>query len=132
VSDPRTNEISRREEAQAHAGGGIVAGSGRRGKPRRMARMVSARLDGELVSKLQTVAQQRNTTVSDLLRVGAELIVKEAYADAVTWRVTKAEGVVGSKIQSGQGTSANVHDQDSPSSGSTTTTTRPKMQLTGT
>jgi hypothetical protein len=131
VSESRANEISRREEAQAHAGG-IVAGSGRRGKPRRMARMVSARLDGELVSKLQVVAQQRNTTVSDLLRVGAELIVKDAYADAVAWRVTKSEGVVGSRIQSGQGNSANVPNQGPPSSGSITTTTRPKVQLAGT
>jgi polyribonucleotide nucleotidyltransferase len=81
MNKQRENEIIRREEAQAHAGQ-IVAGSGERGKPRRMPRMVSARLDGELLRRLRIVAQQRNMTVSDLLREGAELIVEDAYADA--------------------------------------------------
>src|ERR687898_2474560 len=74
----RNNEIARRERAQAHAGE-VVAGSGRRGKPRRMAQMVSVRLDGELIGKLRVVAKERNTTLSDLLREGAELIVEDAY-----------------------------------------------------
>jgi uncharacterized protein (DUF4415 family) len=77
----RESEIARRERAQAHAGE-VVAGSGKRGKPRRMAQMVSVRLDGELVSKLRTIAQQRDVTLSDLLREGAELIVADAYASA--------------------------------------------------
>src|SRR5215203_2046019 len=62
MSEQRASEIARREEAQAHAGE-IVAGSGQRGSPRRIARMVSVRLDGELVRELQNVAQQRNTNV---------------------------------------------------------------------
>ena len=81
MSEQRASEIARREEAQAHAGQ-IVTGSGERGKPRRMPRMVSARLNGELYGQLQAVAQQRNTTVSDLLREGALQIIKDAYADA--------------------------------------------------
>ena len=79
MSEQRKSEIARRKEAQA---GGIVAGSGRRGKPRRMAQMVSVRLDGELIGKLRIVAKERNATLSDLLREGAELIVEDADASA--------------------------------------------------
>jgi uncharacterized protein (DUF4415 family) len=71
----RQNEIARREEAQAHAGE-IVSGSGKRGKPRRMAQMVSVRLDGELLGKLKAVAEQRDLSLSDLLREGAELVAQ--------------------------------------------------------
>ncbi len=123
MSEQRASEIVRREEAQAHAGE-IVAGSGEHGKPRRMARMVSARLDWELIRKLRIVAQQRNTTLSDLLREGAELIVQDAYADAVTFKVTRSEGT-GRSIQSGQGKGTFVSAQ-SPSSEAITTTTRHK------
>lgn len=77
----RNNEIARRERAQTHAGE-VVAGSGKRGKPRRMAQMVSVRLDGELVSRLRIIAAQRGVTVSDLLREGAELVVADAYSSA--------------------------------------------------
>ena len=75
------NEIATRERAQAHAGE-VVSGSGKRGKPRRMAQMVSVRLDGELVSTLRTIAKQRGVTVSDLLREGAEQVVQKTYAAA--------------------------------------------------
>jgi hypothetical protein len=81
MNDQRKSEVARREEAQAQPGE-IVAGSGKRGKPRRMAQMVSVRLDGELISKLRVVADERNATLSDLLREGAELIVEDAYASA--------------------------------------------------
>jgi hypothetical protein len=77
----RESEIARRERAQAHAGE-VVVGSGRRGRSRRMAQMISVRLDGELVSRLRTVAEQRGVTVSDLLREGAQLIVQNEYASA--------------------------------------------------
>lgn len=81
MNDQRKSEVARREEAHAHAGE-IVAGSGKRGKPRKMAQMVSVRLDGELIGKLRVVAEERNATLSDLLREGAELIVDDAYANA--------------------------------------------------
>ena len=72
-----------RQQAKAEAGAGkVVPGSGRRGKPRRMAQMVSVRLDGELIGKLRLVAKERNVTLSDLLREGAELIVEDEYASA--------------------------------------------------
>lgn len=72
-----------RQQAKAEVGAGkVVPGSGRRGTPRRMAQMVSVRLDGELIGKLRIVARERNATLSDLLREGAELIVEDAYANA--------------------------------------------------
>ncbi len=77
----RKSEIAKRERAQAHAGE-VVSGSGKRGKPRRMAQMVSVRLDGELVSRLRAIAEQRGVTVSDLLREGAEQVVQQTYAAA--------------------------------------------------
>ena len=77
----RDSEAARRERAQTHAGK-VVPGSGKRGKPRRMAQMVSVRLDGELVSRLRTIAHQRGVTVSDLLREGAEQVVQDTYAAA--------------------------------------------------
>src|SRR5688572_11286479 len=77
----REKEETRRKQLEAGVGD-IVPGAGSRGKPRRMAQMVSVRLDGELVSKLRVVARERNVTLSDLLREGAELIVKDEYAGA--------------------------------------------------
>jgi hypothetical protein len=72
-----------RRQAKAEVGAGkVVPGSGRRGKPRRMAQMVSMRLDGELFGKLRVVAKERNVTLSDLLREGAELIIEDEYAGA--------------------------------------------------
>ncbi len=75
-------EIRRRAKAEASAGK-VVPGSGRRGKPKRMAQMVSVRLDGELVSRLRLVAKQRGVSLSDLLRDGAGLVVEDAYANAL-------------------------------------------------
>lgn len=72
--EQRENEEVRREKIRAGAGK-VVPGSGRRGTPRRMAQMVSVRLDGELISKLRVVARERNATLSDLLREGAEQVV---------------------------------------------------------
>src|SRR5687767_8202938 len=114
------SEITRREEALAHAGE-VVPGSGVRGNPRRMARMMSVRLDGRLIGQLREVAQRRNTTVSDLLREGAELVVQDAYADTVTLKVTKSEGAVPT-IYGGQATSSIAASQPHPPEATTTTT----------
>ncbi len=82
MSEEKYDEEIRRQ-AKAEVGAGrVVPGSGRRGKPRRMAQMVSVRLNGELIGELRLVARERNVTLSDLLREGAELIVKDAYANA--------------------------------------------------
>ena len=95
VSEEQRHEEEIRQAAKAEVGAGqVVPGSGRRGKPRRMAHMVSARLDGELVGKLRVVAKERNVTLSDLLREGAELIVEYEYAGAqprVSFKVTGAQ-----------------------------------------
>jgi hypothetical protein len=79
--EQRANEETRQAKTEAGAGK-VVPGSGRRGKPRRMAQMVSVRLDGELIGKLRIVAKERNATLSDLLREGAELIAEDAYVSA--------------------------------------------------
>ncbi len=126
MSEWREDEATRREEAQAHAGE-IVEGSGKRGKPRRMPRMVSARLEAGLVAELRAVALQRKTTVSDLLREGAERIVRDAYEDAVTVKVTRTVGtgwtvrrgeqdkyVVSSSGKPSQKTSTTRHAQQQP------------------
>jgi hypothetical protein len=70
-----------REKARAHAGE-VVEGAGSRGTPRRMTHMVSTRLNGSLIRRLRAIAQERNVTVSDLLREGAEGVVKESYTAA--------------------------------------------------
>ena len=83
MSEDQWHDEEIRQAAKAAVGAGqVVPGSGKRGKPRRMAQMVSVRLDGELVGKLRVVAKERNVTFSDLLREGAELIVQDAYAGA--------------------------------------------------
>lgn len=74
----RNEEIHTREEAQAHAGE-IVEGAGSVGTPRRMAQMVSVRLDGLLIRRLRALARQRGVTLSELLREGAELVLERQY-----------------------------------------------------
>lgn len=86
MSEEKRPDEEIRQAAKAEVGAGrVVPGSGTRGKPRRMAQMVSVRLDGELVGKLRIVAKERNVTLSELLREGAELIVEDAYAGAQPW-----------------------------------------------
>ena len=99
----RNNEIARRQAAQDHAGE-VVSGSGKRGKPGRMAQMVSVRVDGELASTLRTIAAQRGVTVSDLLRGGAELIVQNTRAAAqprIRYTVTGAQEALPTRADDG-------------------------------
>lgn len=126
MNERREDEVSRREEAQAHAGE-IVEGSGKLGKPRRMPRMVSARLEAELVAGLRAVALQRHTTVSDLLREGAERIVRDAYEGAVTVEVTRTEGT-GWSVRRGEQDKYVVSPSGKPSRQTSTTTTRHAQQ----
>jgi len=86
MSEVKRPDEEIRQAAKAEVGAGrVVPGSGTRGKPRRMAQMVSVRLDGELVGKLRIVAKERNVTLSELLREGAELIVEDANVGAQPW-----------------------------------------------
>ncbi len=99
----RSNEIARRERAQAHAGE-VVPGAGSRGKPRRMAQMASVRLDGELASRLRTISAQRGVTVSDLLREGAELVVRNTYAASqprIRYTISGAQEALPTKVDDG-------------------------------
>ena len=69
-----------RERAVAFCGN-VTPGAGTKGAPRRMAHMVSVRLDGELIGKLRAVAKERNATPSDLLKEGAELVAQRASGE---------------------------------------------------
>ena len=80
TEDWRDEEVRMREEAQAHAGE-IVEGSGTRGRPRRLPQMVSVRLDAHLVVALRTLAKQRGVTMSELLREGAECVLKGQHTE---------------------------------------------------
>jgi hypothetical protein len=91
--EKREKEEIRREQLEAGVGD-IVPGAGRRGKSRRMAQMVSVRLDGELVGKLRIVAKERNVTLSDLLREGAELIVEDEHS---SWQTRARFKIFGAK-----------------------------------
>ncbi|MGI8540195.1 MAG: hypothetical protein ACR2N0_10525 [Rubrobacteraceae bacterium] len=68
------------QEKREVGAGEVVPGSGRRGTSRRMAQMISVRLDGELVGRLRDVAREREVTLSELLREGAEVIAANPYA----------------------------------------------------
>lgn len=75
------SEQERREKAQAHAGE-VAEGSGVGGKPRRIAQMVSVRLDGELVAILRALAEARGVTMSAILKEAAREFVRKSLGDA--------------------------------------------------
>lgn len=55
--------------------------------PRRLDQAVSLRLDPEVLSALRDLAESRGTTVSDLLREGAQRVL-DAEAEAEAIRIT--------------------------------------------
>jgi hypothetical protein len=65
----RPTEIQRRELAQENKGR-VVVGSDTLGKPKRMAQMVSVRLEPELIRKARDIAEHNNMTLSEVLREG--------------------------------------------------------------
>jgi len=68
---------------------GLVEGSGRRGEPRRLDQMVSARLDPELVATLRDFASRHGMSLSDVLREAAvQLLAREAAANVITFDIT--------------------------------------------
>ncbi len=89
--DRRRDERTRREAAQSHRGE-VVPGSGRALEPRALPQMISVRLDADLVSDLREVAQERGTTVSDLLREGAAMVVVRSRSTPYTYRVSQVKG----------------------------------------
>ena len=97
--EQRENEEIRQEKIEAGVGK-IVPGAGRRGTPRRMAQMVSVRLDGELIGKLRTVAKQRGVTLSDLLREGAEIVAEGEYPEKTRIHITNIHGADPQRVAS--------------------------------
>jgi plasmid stability protein len=68
---------------------GLVEGSGRRGEPRRLDQMISARLDPDLVATLREFAARHGMSLSDVLREAAvQLLAREAATNVITFNVT--------------------------------------------
>jgi len=66
----------------------LVEGSGRRGEPRRLDQMISARLDPVLVSSLKRFAKQHGLTLSDVVREAALLLLaREEAQHVITFNV---------------------------------------------
>jgi len=99
--DRRADEMRRREQAQAHRGE-VVEGSGSAIDPRSVPQMMSVRLDAILAAQLREVAESRGTSLSDVLREAAQLVVS-AYMSptaSVKWsRVDRWTGVSVSEVR---------------------------------
>ena len=67
---------------------GLIEGSGRRGEPRRLDQMISARLDPTLVAALRQFAEQRGASLSDVIREAALLMLANEQAkNVITFKV---------------------------------------------
>ncbi len=61
----------------------LIEGSGRRGEPRRLDQMISARLDPTLVAALKGLAEKRGISLSDVLREAALALLRREEAQNV-------------------------------------------------
>lgn len=61
----------------------LIEGSGRRGEPRRLDQMISARLDPTLVAALRGLAEKRGISLSDVLREAALALLRHEEAQNV-------------------------------------------------
>jgi predicted DNA-binding ribbon-helix-helix protein len=68
------SERERREQAE-RARDRVVAGSGTAIEGRKLGQVVTLRLEPEVLSDLRDIANERGTTVSDLLREGAAMVI---------------------------------------------------------
>jgi uncharacterized protein (DUF4415 family) len=95
------SEQERREIAFEHRGE-VVEDSAEDVHPRRMPQVVSLRLDPDVISQLRDVANQRGTTVSDLLREGADCIIGCArstiFFSSFTYRSSSSGHTVGGRL----------------------------------
>ena len=67
---------------------GLIEGSARRGAPRRLDQMISARLDPALVAALKRLAEQRGVSLSDVVREAALLLLaREEPKNVITFSV---------------------------------------------
>jgi hypothetical protein len=62
---------------------GLIEDAGRRGEPRRLDQMISARLDPVLVAALRKYAEDHGMSVSDVLREAALLLLQREEAQNV-------------------------------------------------
>jgi predicted DNA-binding ribbon-helix-helix protein len=98
MADTPKSEKELREQLDRDADNVIVEGSGRVVAPRRLGHMVSLRLEPGLASALRELADRRGTTVSELLREGAALLVENERAPSrstFSYVVFGAASVVG-------------------------------------
>jgi len=79
ADERRADERARRELANKHRGD-VIEGSGTAITSRRLAQVVSLRLEPDLIVALRELAAQRGTTISELLRQGALLLLADASA----------------------------------------------------
>ncbi len=75
---------------------GLIEGSGRRGEPRRLDQMISARLDPTLVAALRQLAQTRGVSLSDVLREAALLLLaREEPTNVIAFKVAVTNERIG-------------------------------------
>jgi uncharacterized protein (DUF4415 family) len=74
----------------------VVEGSGEVMEPARLSQMVSLRLDGDVIGALRDLANRRQTTVSELLRQGASLVLAHDAAPTQTLLVFDVKTETGS------------------------------------
>jgi hypothetical protein len=78
---------------------GLIEDAGRRGEPRRLDQMISARLDPRLVAALRKFAEAHGMSLSDVLREAAlQLLAREEAQNVRTFCVqitneTRPEGI---------------------------------------
>jgi hypothetical protein len=80
ADDAPKQEKELRDKLDRNADNIVVEGSGQAVAPRRLGHMVSLRLEPELAAALRELAERRGTTVSELLREGASLVLENEEA----------------------------------------------------
>ncbi len=103
LSSQRTDELERRAKAQSQRGE-MEPMSGRAIEPRHLDQMLSIRLSPDLAGSLRSIAKERSTTLSAVIREAALLYVAtQASNTVVSWEVrrgNRAEAHQGMQIWS--------------------------------
>lgn len=81
MTDPREDEKRSRERLD-NSEFEVIKGSGRPLEGKRFDQVTSIRLEPQLVAQLRDIADDRQTTVSQLLREAAKEVVRDAYEKA--------------------------------------------------
>ena len=86
MTPERRSERERRDEAQRLADG-LVEEAVREVPPSNMKQMLSLRMDPQLIRSLRSIASERGTTVSELLRdAAADIVNTSTVPTVVTYR----------------------------------------------